>query len=151
MQLRFFMTLELRYILVRSNYAWKSVTVTFRFYSSLSRIFYQVTIRLFICIYVFYDIRIRLCFGTFELRMEITFYNYLSFLFVIVTYFSLRHNQVIYLFDVVTFFNDVRITLCFGTFELRAEITLQLCLVFVHHCDVFFITSQLRFLFVWCS
>ena len=51
--------------------------------------------------------------------------NYVSFLFVIVTYFSLRRNYVIYLFDVVTFFDDVRITLYFGTFELCTEITLE--------------------------
>ena len=70
------MTLELRYILVRSNYVRK-------------------------------------------LR-----YNYVSFLFVIVTYFLLRHNYVICLFDEVTFFDDVRVTLYFGTFELRTEITL---------------------------
>ena len=36
-----------------------------------------------------------------------------------------RHNYVIYLFDVVTFFDDVRITLYFGTFELHTEITLE--------------------------
>ena len=36
----------------------------------------------------------------------------------------LRHNYVIYLFVVVTFFDDVRITLYFGSFELRMEITL---------------------------
>ena len=85
------------------------------------------------------------------LRMEITYGNYVSFLFVIVTYFLLRHNYVIYLFDVVTFFDNVRITLYFGTFELRMEITLQLRFVFARHCDVFFITSQLRYLFVRCS
>ena len=34
--------------------------------------------------------------------------NYVSFLFVIVTYFLLSYNYVIYLFDVVTFFDDVR-------------------------------------------
>ena len=51
-------------------------------------------------------------------------YNYVSFLFVIVTYFLLRHSYVICLFDVVTFFIDVRITLYFGTLELRTEITL---------------------------
>ena len=55
------------------------------------------------------------------------------------------------LFDVVTFFNDVRITFYFGTFELRKEITLQLRSVLVRHYDVFFITSQLRCLFVRCS
>ena len=65
--------------------------------------------------------------------------------------FLLRHNYVIYLFDVVTFFDNVRITLYFGTFELRMEITLQLRFVFARHCDVFFITSQSRYLFVRCS
>ena len=63
------------------------------------------------------------------LRMEITYGitygNYVSFLFLIVTYFLFRHNYVIYLFDVVTFFDDVRITLYFGTLELRTEITLR--------------------------
>ena len=63
----------------------------------------------------------------------------------------LRHNYLIYLFDVVTFFDNVRITLHFGTFELHMEITLQLRFVFACHCDVFFITSQLRYLFVRCS
>ena len=48
-------------------------------------------------------------------------------------------------------FYDVRITLYFGTFQLRMEITLQLRLVFVRHCDVSFITSQLRYLFVRCG
>ena len=85
------------------------------------------------------------------LRMEITYGNYVSFLFVIVTYFLFRHIYVIYLFDVVTIFDDVRITLYFGTFELRMEITLQLRFVFARHCDVFFITSQSRYLFVRCS
>ena len=40
------------------------------------------------------------------------------------------------MFDVVTFFDNVRITLYFGTFELRLEITLQLRCVFAHHCDI---------------
>ena len=67
-------------------------------------------------------------FGTFELPMEITLE--LCFIFVrhcdvfLVTS-QLRHNYVIYLFDVFTFFDDIRITLYFGTFELRTEITLQ--------------------------
>ena len=53
-------------------------------------------------------------------------YNYALFLFVIVRYFLLRHNYVIYLFDAITLFHDVRITLYFGTFELCMELTLQL-------------------------
>ena len=67
------------------------------------------------------------------------------------TYFSLCQNSFIYLFDVVAFFDNVRFTLYFAAFELRMELTLQLRFVFVHHCDVFFIMSQLRYLFVRCS
>ena len=63
----------------------------------------------------------------------------------------LRHNYIIYVFDMVTFFDSVKITLYFGTFELSMEITLQLRFVFARHCDVFFITSQLCYLFVRCS
>ena len=48
----------------------------------------------------------------------------------------LRHNYVIYLFDVVTFFDNVRVTLYFGTFELQLEITLQLRYVFARHYEV---------------
>ena len=70
---------------------------------------------------------------TFELRLEIT----LQLRYVFARHcdvISLRHNDVvllhhnyfIYLFVVVTIFDDVRITLYFGTFELRMEITLQL-------------------------
>ena len=65
--------------------------------------------------------------------------------------FLLRHNYVICLLDIVTFFDGVRITLYFGTFELRMEITLQLRFAFARHCNVFFITSQLRCLFVRCN
>ena len=63
----------------------------------------------------------------------------------------LRRNYVIYFFDEVTFFDNVRITLYFGTFELGMEITLQLRFVFARHCDVFFVTSRLCYLFVHCS
>ena len=66
-------------------------------------------------------------------------------------YFLLRPNYVIYLFDAVAFFNDVRITFYFGTFKLRKEIMLQLRSVLVRHYDVFFIASQLPYLFVLCS
>ena len=38
--------------------------------------------------------------------------------------FLLRHNHVIYLFDAITFSDDVRTTSFFCTFELRTEITL---------------------------
>ena len=41
------------------------------------------------------------------------------------------------MFVVVTIFDDVRITLYFGTFELRMEITLELRFVFARHCDAF--------------
>ena len=39
--------------------------------------------------------------------------------------------------DQITFFDDIRITSYFGTFELRIEITLQLRFVFARHCDYF--------------
>ena len=93
-------------------------------------------------------------FGYIALHMETTYGiaygNYVSFLFVIVKYFLFRHNYVIYLFDVVTFFNDVRNRFYFGTFGLRMEIRLQLRFVFVRHCDMLVITSQLRYLLVRC-
>ena len=79
----------------------------------------------------FDGVRITLYFDTFELRTEIPLqlrfvfvrhrdtckyrHNYVSFLFVIVT---------IFLFDVFALFDDFRITLHFGTFELRTEITI---------------------------
>ena len=71
----------------------------------------------------------------FELRMEIT----LQLCFVFARHcdvFLLRYNYVIYLFDVVTFFDNVRVTLYFGTFELQLEITLQLRYVFARHYEV---------------
>ena len=95
---------------------------------------------------------------TFELRLEITLqlrYVFSRHCDVILLRHNdvvlLRHNYVIYLFDVVMFFDFVRITLYFGMFKLRMEITLQLRFVFVRHCNVFFITSQLRYLLVCCS
>ena len=102
------------------------------------------------------NVRITLYFGTFELRMEIT----LQFVFARhCDIILLRHNDVllfrrnyaIYLFVVVTFFGNVRITLYFGTLELGMEILLQLRFVFVFHFDVCFITSQLHYLFVRCG
>ena len=45
-------------------------------------------------------------------------------------------------------FDNVRITLYLGTFELRMETTLQLCFVFARPCDAFFIMTQSRYLFV---
>ena len=51
-------------------------------------------------------------------------YSYVPILFVFVTYFLLRGNDLIYLFDAITFFGNVRMTLYFDKFELRMEITL---------------------------
>ena len=80
-----------------------------------------------------------------ELRMEIAL-QLRFFLLVIVTYF-----YYVTMFSIVTFFDNVRITLYFGTFELRMEISLRLRFVFVPHCDVFLINSQLGYLFVRCN
>ena len=82
----------------------------------------------------------------FELRMEITLQ--LRFFDCHCDIFLLRPNYVIYLFNIVTCFDNVRITLYFGTFELRMGITLQLRFVYARHCDVYLINSQLSYLFV---
>ena len=81
----------------------------------------------------------------FELRMEML---QLRFFACHCDVFLLRHTYVIYLLNIVTFFDNVKIMLYFGTFELRMEITLQLRFAFARHCDIFSITSQLRYLFV---
>ena len=73
------------------------------------------------------------------------------FLLVTVTYFLLRHNYVTYLFDVVSFFDNVIITLYFATFEIGVKIMLQIRFGFALHCDLFFIMSQLGYLFAQCS
>ena len=147
------MTLALRYIFVRSNYVWKWRE------NYASFLFVIVTYFLFCHNYVIYlfhvntffdDVGNSFYFCTFKLRMEITLQ--LRFGFVRhCSVFLLRHNYVICWFHIVTFFDDVRITLYFGTFELCMEITLQLRFVFVLHFNVFFITLQLRYLFVQCS
>ena len=67
--------------------------------------------------------------------------------FVFVRYcvvFSITSQLVIYLFDVVAFFDDVRNRFYFGTFELRMEIMLQLSFVSVCHCNflVAFVCKQ---------
>ena len=132
----------------------------FYFCSSLWRIFVTLQLRyLFVrCSYVFDKVRITLYFGTFELRLETTLQlRYVSARHcdIILLRHSdvvlLRQNYVIYLFDVITFFDNVRITLYFGTLQLPMEIKLQLRFIFPRHCDVFFIASQLRYLFVRCS
>ena len=130
-----------------------NVKIRFRFCSLLWRIFYCVKIMLFICSMFLRFLQ------TLELRYILVRSNYVwkwrdnyvSVLLVIVTYFLLRYNYVIYFFDVAMFFDDVRNKLYFGTFKLHMEITLQLRSIFVRHCNVFFIMSQLRYLFVRCS
>ena len=119
---------------------------------------YNYVIYLFDVVTFFENVRISLYFGTRELRLEITLqlrYAFAHHCDIILLrhndVVSLRLNYAIYLFDVDTFFDNVRITLYFVTFELCMEITLQLRFVFARNCDVFFITSQLRYLIVCCS
>ena len=60
-------------------------------------------INAFLTMHIFHDIRITFFCGTFALRMKIT----LKLRFIFVRHcdvFLLRHNYVIYLFDVLTFF-----------------------------------------------
>ena len=104
---------------------------------------HNYVIYLFDVVTFFDNVRITLYFGTFELRLEITLqlrYVFPRHCDVILLRHNdivlLRHNNVIYFFDVVTFFDNVRIMLYFGTFELRLEINLQLRYVFARHCDV---------------
>ena len=106
----------------------------------------------------FFDVRFTLYFGTFELRLETILqlrYVFACNCDVILLRHNgavlLRYNNVIYLFYIVVFFDNVRITSYFGTFELHMEETLQLRFVFARHCYLFFITSQLLYLFVRCS
>ena len=119
---------------------------------------YNYVIYLFDVVTFFDNVRIKLYFGTFELRLEIILqlrYVFARHCDVILLRHNdvtlLRHNYVIYVLNIVTFFDNVRITLYFGTFKLRMEITLQLRSVLIRHCNIFFITSQLRYLFVRCS
>ena len=53
------------------------------------------------------------------------------------TYFLFGCNYVIYLLDVVTFFDDFTNREYFVKFELLMEITLQLRFIIVRHCNVF--------------
>ena len=92
---------------------------------------YNYVIYLFDAVTFLDNVRIMLYFGTFELSLEITLqihYVFACHCDVILLHHSdvvlLHHNYVFHLFDVVTFFNNVRIMLYFGTFELRMEITL---------------------------
>ena len=136
----------MHHFFVRSNYIWKLRSVPFWFVDLLYFLRQN---------YIINDSATMTCFSwpqnyvfccTFILGMETT----LQLRFVFVCHcevFLLRCNYVIYLFHKVTFFNDVRITFYFGTFE----ITLQLRFAFVRHCESFFIMSQLRYLFVPCS
>ena len=84
---------------------------------------------------------------TYASNVTITYH----FFFVTVKYFYDFIIRLFLFWCSYVFFYDVRITLHFGTFKLRIEVTLQLRSVLVRHCDVFFITSQLRYLFVRCS
>ena len=80
-----------------------------------------------------------------DLCMEIT----LQLCFVYARHcdvFLLCYNYVIYLFDEVAFFDNVRIKLYFGTFELHLEIILQLRYVFHRHCDVILLRHNYVFI-----
>ena len=74
-------------------------------------------------------------------------YSYVALWFFNLLYLFLRQNSIIKAFLLMTFFHDLSITFFCGTFTLRMEITLQLRFVFVRRCEVFFITSQMHYLF----
>ena len=76
-----------------------------------------------------------------SLRMDITF-RFHSLLWRIFISSQLHYLFVGWSYD----FWYVRMTLCFGRFELCIEMTWKLRLVFVRHRDVSFITLRLRYL-----
>ena len=81
--------------------------------------------------------------GMFAWRIEIRLQLYSAFVHHF-DIFLLSHNYVIYLFDGITFFDDVRITLYFDMSELRMEATFSVCSSLWR----IFVTLQLRCLFV---
>ena len=72
---------------------------------------------------IFHDVRITIFCFTFALRMGITLQLHFGFA-RLCDVFLLHNNYVIYLYNVVTYFCNVRIRLYFGTLELPTEITL---------------------------
>ena len=134
MEFRFLMTLELRYIFDMFELRME-ITVQLCFVFARHCYVYLLhnnyVIYLFDVVTFFDNVWITLYFGTFELRLEITLqlrYVFARHWDVILLRHNdvvlLRHNYVIYLFDVVTFFDDIRITLYSSTFKLRTKITL---------------------------
>ena len=73
-------------------------------------------------------------------------HNYVASSFVNLLYLFLCQNCVINCFLTMTYFSRR-----FHEVALCMEITLKICFVFVRHCNVFFITSQLLYLFVLCT
>ena len=120
----FLITSDIRQFFLRSGDVWKvrHNYVASCFVNLLYLFLHQNYV---INAFIFHDVIFPLWYVA--LRMEIThgitYGNHVSFLFVIVTYFLFCPNYSICLFDVVTFLDDVGITLYFGTFELRMEIT----------------------------
>ena len=78
-------------------------------------------------------------------------YSYVTFWFVNLLYVFLRQNYIIDAFLTMTYFSWPLDYVSCGKFILRMEITLQLCFIFVRHCEVYFITSQLCYLLFQCS
>ena len=80
-----------------------------------------------------------------------TYGNYITvtLLFVLPIYCIFFDDDVLFLQWYIL--HGLKITFFGGTFTLHMEITLQSRFIFVRHCEVFFITSQLCYLFVRCS
>ena len=104
--------------------------------------------------FIIRDVRIMFLCGTFHYVWNNVWTKVWKLRFALVCHcdvFFISYNYVFYLINLVTFYEDVKITLHFGTFELRMDITWKLRFDFVRHCDLFFISSQLHYLFVPCS
>ena len=85
------------------------ITLQLVFCLSIFYIFFYVRIKLemiFLQQHIFITLGLGFICGLFTFLMKITLQLrcYVSFLFVIMNYFLLRRKNVIYLFDVVTFF-----------------------------------------------
>ena len=125
----------------------KYLTITLCLGLAIYCIFSYVRIMLkmlFLQWHIFHDVRITFLCGTFHYvrKLRFVFVRHCDVFFIL--------SQLRYLFVWSSYdFWYVRMTLCFGTFELRIEMTWKLRLVFFRHRDVFFITLRLRYLFAW--
>ena len=97
----------------------------------------------------FNDTRIMLVFGTLELSTKFTI-NYVGFWFFILRYFVLLNSFVT--LDLQKHVFLIKLDIChFSYFLTTYGNYVTITFRFVRHCEIFYIASQLRYLFVRCS